>query len=281
MPAITKKRTTTAKKPKTADDTILIGVECEFTHPGYNRNNAERNDRADLNAVCAGVVDDLGLELDASGRDGGGVEVITEPYNFKWWKAEGLKLFTKMMAVFSSNNYTADNQYAGIHIHIDRSIFSFEQFMKFVKFLSENRTFMEDISRRGRRTAFVNPATTTGKYGQPFVTANTAVIENAYKAAGSDYGNQCITLNSNGNGTIECRFFNGTLDPSIAMSCIELVRALCYFIKSKRDKTLHNFIIYLTDYPAKYNNLIAYLKTKGYYTPTGKISIAKLTDPTV
>ena len=81
-----------------------------------------------------------------------------------------------------------------------------------------------------------------------------------------DYvGNDCLTLNHNGNGTIECRFFNSTLDIERFMANIDFIHALVFFIRSDREKTLQEFLKYCADYAYKYESFVKfYLIPKGH-----------------
>jgi hypothetical protein len=95
-----------------------------------------------------------------------------------------------------------------------------------------------------------------------------ALIVEEVSAQYVDYvGNNCLTLNRNGNGTIECRFFNSTLEIDRFMANIDFIHALTFFIKSDRDKTLKGFLKYCAQYAWKYDSFV-----KFYLIPKGLLS---------
>lgn len=270
MPVIKRVTRGTGKKPRVKAENILLGMELEFTRPGYPQSNESQAANEQFQELVEDWADENGFDLDASHRDGGGVEVITQPYNFDWWKENGLKLFG-FMNIIGPTNYKGDSHYAGIHVHIDRSIFVYEQFVQFVDFIRKNQRFMRTISRRGNRISFVNPDTHEGKTGSAF--EDSPKLKEKYESKSSDiYGNNCLTLNNNGKGTIECRFFNGSNRPQDAMTALEFVRCVCYFIKSSREKTLLSFVGYVKEYTTKYPSLSKTMSDLSFFTPTGRVS---------
>lgn len=257
---------------------LLIGIELEAESP--SRGNGQGQANEDAERAIKLISDASGVEVEF-GRDGGGVENAFSPMSFKWIQKNRL-YFQQVLQHYKNAGFKGDESvYAGIHIHIDRQVFDKENFIDFIDFLRNNKEFLHDLSNRRNRREYTNVDTTNGKsnysfsevnkeqYGKMFETWRTptaASVDNdfneptgrAISARGEvEYiGNNCLTLNGNGKGTIECRFFNSTLDINRFMANISFIHALVFFIKSGREKTLKGFIKYCDDYRFKYLDFV-------------------------
>ena len=188
--------------------------------------------------------------------DGGGLEVAFMPASFKYIRKDGSP-YKKAIAIFNKYKFIGDDStMAGMHIHFDRSLFTADQFELFIIFLRENKVFLHTLSNRRERSSYTNVDTNVGKTNAGFTVSTAAEWKGHFDRKSAMYGNNCITLNPNGKGTVECRFFNSTLIEAKFFSNIELIHALVYFIKSKREKSLPEFFKYVLEYHKKYTNLI-------------------------
>lgn len=257
---------TTKAKSKENNEEILFGVEMEFSTPEVSSRSTLNAQAQDEVEKCTDIVED------GSGRDGGGVEINLKPFPFDFFSDLNKPKFEKALNVFKKHKFTADNNKAGLHVHVDRSIFKAATFIKFLEFCAKNQPFIHFISRRKSRAEFTNVDTTVGKYGRsmnPNTEARIKEIIAIYENKTSSDGNHAIVLNVHGkHGTIECRFFNGTMEVNELYIAIQFVRSLCYFIKSNQrpEKTLGAFLKYIRDYRSRYPDLVAFLKTAGAYT---------------
>lgn len=239
--------------------TEKYGVELEFTRPNLNESNRSR----DLNGDFQKSVQKLNKKVDAGGRDGGGVEVNNPPFNFDFYRTDNDEFntfFEYVEKCTKEHNYNGNSGSAGMHIHVDRNILSYDSFVKMVNFLQlqEITEFLSKFTRRGSRTSFYDVLTNNGKTG----TRTTSITESQYKDLKVLVGNQAIVLNTHGpHGTIEFRFFNGTnLKKDIAQA-VQFIRAMIFFIKSnKREvKSFKAFLEYVKDYKKTYSDLVEYL----------------------
>lgn len=239
--------------------TEKYGVELEFTRPNY-RLGGNSNE---INKAFQTSVEKLNKKVDAAGRDGGGVEVNNPPFNFDFYRTDNEEFntfFEYVEKCSTAHKFNGDSDAAGMHVHVDRDVMSFESFKKMLTFLQleEVLSFLKTFTRRKDRTSFYHVETNSGKTGAKCST----FTEKDYKTANTFKGNNAIVLNIHGpSGTIEFRFFNGTnLKKDIAQA-VQFIRAMIFFIKSnKREvKSFKAFLEYVKDYKKTYPDLIEYM----------------------
>lgn len=258
--------TKTAKKQVLKSAAVLYGIEVEFTSKSYNAGVGTASSRAVENLALQQAMErsPSGIGVDCSGRDGGGVECRIPPRNFEYYRSHPEAF--DFIKIADDHGYVTDKSTAaGIHIHVDRNLFSIKSFMAFIKFLKDERDFLHKISNRRDRKEYTNIDTSTGKTGFSLSKCTEAQLKEQFAKRGSSVGNNCVVLNDHGpNGTVECRFFNATSNPKTLFGYLEFIRALSYFCKSARTKNLENFLAYCVDYKKKYPNLISLLQEYRY-----------------
>lgn len=241
---------------------VLFGVEMEFASPKYSGGSSRTEAEAD-DALEAAIDDwDTANRVQEYGRDGGGVEVDLKPFTFSEYSVKGKAMFG-FLDIVKKHKFTGENNHSGMHIHVDRNIFSVTSFQRFLKFLLEYKEQLHLLSRRKTRTSYTNILTTTGKDGEGLHWNEKENWESIFEDPNEYTGNNCLVLNCHGkHGTIECRFFNSTLDVNTALANVQFVRGLCYFIKSSRPtKSWTEFCKYLKDYRQSYKELLDLMTT--------------------
>lgn len=239
--------------------TEKYGVELEFTRPGYRQTSSSN----EINKAFQKSVEKLNKKVDATGRDGGGVEVNNPPFNFDFYRTDSEEFntfFEYVEKCSAEHKFNGNSDVAGMHVHVDRDVMSFESFKKMITFLQleEVLNFLKTFTRRKNRTSFYNVETNSGKTG----TKCSTFTKEDYDNAGNFKGNNAIVLNTHGrSGTIEFRFFNGTnLKKDIAQA-VQFIRAMIFFIKSsKREvKSFKAFLEYVKEYKKTYPDLVKYM----------------------
>lgn len=250
----------TEKKKLKPSVSILYGMEFEFQHVHDGTSHEDGDEQQEDEDALEKAIQSANSELDASNRDGGGVEAVGEPHSFEWYMANK-DWFNFLDVVKANDKFKGDNSnHAGIHIHVDRSMFSVKSFLVFIEFLKTCQNILHVVSGRGKRKAYTNVCTECGKNRQPFAKRFLESFKDAFQDPDETYGNDCLYLNDHGNGTIECRFFNATTDKNKAIAYLQFVRAICYFCKSQREKTSEQFLVYIKDYKLRYPELVEYMK---------------------
>jgi hypothetical protein len=157
------------------------------------------------------------------GRDGGGIEFRSRPLPYKQWK--DLKNLKKMLEDLKDCGFAEWNStMAGIHVHMDRSDFTFSGFMNMVKFLSTNRHFLISFTNRGiSRSSASYP-----------IAENYSGIDEARFNTG-ETSRMPIALNGIGCRTVEFRLFNSVLNYNRFMSFIEFCIAARNFSHQGKD----------------------------------------------
>lgn len=263
---------------------MLLGIELE----AQVRNQDNRDyEVEEIQNILSPLLEAQDFPCEDFGQDGGGIEIAFSPASFKWLKANK-KIFESVLNVLKKKECVENSNIAGIHIHFDRKVFTKDNFYDFVKFLKENKDFTLKFSNRRSRTSYINPETNQGKDQYQFKESNKEEWLEMFNQKdwssgfekigddsefGDDYnydehvGNNCITLNSNGDGTVECRFFNSTLDINRFMANISFIHALVFFIKSDRKKTLEQFIDFCSKYATRYKDFVEFFLIPNNYLP--------------
>ena len=109
--------------------TEKYGVELEFTRPGYGQTSSSN----EINKAFQASVEKLNKKVDATGRDGGGVEVNNPPFNFDFYRTDSEEFNTFFEYVencSAEHKFNGNSDVAGMHVHVDRDVMSFESFKK-------------------------------------------------------------------------------------------------------------------------------------------------------
>ena len=130
---------------------MKLGIELEASYPGnpWSTEADNKNDSLakELMKKCKSV-------LEGEGRDGGGVEVKCKPMTFEEIEKGKKQNKFKFLDIFRKNMYVANNDQAGMHIHVDRDVFTFDQFEQLLEFLRNTQLFMIEFSERKHRKAY-------------------------------------------------------------------------------------------------------------------------------
>src|SRR5688500_9514756 len=140
-------------KLKNETSPILLGIEIEASNPQSSLDSFDYGDEyinAQTQETIAESIKKDYPNFYSFGRDGCGIEIQSQPFSFKWAK-ENEKVFKTALKILEDNNFIGDSPKAGVHVHIDRKVFSRNQFRDFIRFLRDDefKHWLHSFSGRG------------------------------------------------------------------------------------------------------------------------------------
>ena len=218
------------------DNSLFMGVELEVDCVRFN------DVAMFINKIMG---NHIYIKDDGSINDG--FEIVSHPHTLESHRNQNWKETFKALAIL---NYNGDN--CGLHIHINKNIFKWENIIQIVYFIERNWEFFFKFSRREKENV--------ENWACPFVWKNndgldinsiTSVsefdkwLENQWQYETTKYR----AVNLNCENTIEFRFFRGTLDYNTFMASLELIDNLVKYclevdnsIIGKTEKNLFKWI---------------------------------------
>jgi hypothetical protein len=144
-----------------------------------------------------------------------GIEIATHPHTLEKHKSYGWDKVTRFLSDAKCTSH--NTQTCGLHVHVNRSFLSaYTEQVRLGIFVSLNRNKFEVLSRR-----------TESNYAK-FKDLKLYGI----KSANSNDTSRYEAINWNNYDTIEFRMFKGTLKFETLMATLELVDAVCRWIKT-------------------------------------------------
>ena len=173
-----------------------------------------------------------------------GFEIVTHPFTFEYFK-ESFPLNN----IFNVSEKYIHSDQCGMHVHISKDAFSNAQLFKFMQFLEQNQDFATIIAERHPN----DYCSAVEKDG---------MIRKAIEKSGGDRGQ----VNLQPEHTVEVRMFQGAITKEQFSKNVEFTHALYKFCKvsSITNLTVQKFVEFVHKEPVYYNNLITFLKQKGY-----------------
>lgn len=149
-----------------------------------------------------------------------------------------------------------DTNCCGLHVHINKAFLTATERRKLDLFLTNSKTVWEKIARRKNNTYAT------------FKPADTLCVEH-WQRLGRNCGTRYRALNFENSNTIEFRLFKGTLKYSTFLATLEIVDAICRYIKQANifqcnKANFNDFIKFMQKAENKktYKNALEYLKSK-------------------
>jgi hypothetical protein len=255
-----------APNERIASDSLTFGMELEC---GFKVNPREAEWYVERLAAA-----DIYFKRDGSVQNG--IEVITHPFTFRYWKEVGFARWIERleaMKALGMRSYNYPN--CGIHIHMAKAAFSVAQTKRLLDLVYGNPDLFAKLSQRDifdycrlqdpdRATPEMRLKRAVASVGstRPRQMNRTRVV--AFMAAGLSRSSERRTAVNfpDTKPTIELRLFRGTLHaPSVAKN-VELCHALHAFTAESRgdDITMaRDFISFVYDNDKLYNNLAAFI----------------------
>ena len=197
----------------------------------------------------------------ASGTNG--AEFASHPFTWQYYKERGYIHWDKLCLKLREFGWRGNTPGLGIHIHTTKAAWGTHQIYKLLRFVSDNKTFVQIIAQRGPTLYNNYEYMEHSSIGQ---------VAKDKKQNGGHGHYQCINLNQGETGlaskTIEFRMFQSTLEPLYFHKNIEFVYSLWKFTQEHSLQQMEKpyFVAWLMKHKRDYPCLIEFLKkvkTKG------------------
>ena len=201
--------------------------------------------------------------------NGHGMEIVTHPQTVKHHK----KVFKwrELLKELKEEGFTShSNNRCGLHIHLSKSWFKPEDFLKFNIFFDKNFGIMKRFGKR-TKTNYCNKINSSD---------TRAIVKDKKKARLEDWYDHYKCLYFGNTHTLELRIFRGTLDIKRFNATLDMTEALSYYVKSyslaffikATKKQLWFTLLSFMKQSKKYNRLLKYLEKESLlYCPLNKI----------
>lgn len=150
-------------------------------------------------------------------RDGSlqnsGIEIVTAPRSPNELTQNYHRYYGLLNALREAGCTAHDNARCGLHVHISRPALPNDTWVKLAKFVSRNSVVFKKLSRR------IGSSKAAGN--SDFYFCNFAV----------NSGSRYSAVNLTCSGTVEFRFFRGTLKPATFFASLEIIRSLVEFFR--------------------------------------------------
>ena len=234
------------------DSTMLYGIELEV--------ECVKNRTLDtlVNAIISFPQKVVYCKRDSSIKYG--FEIVSHPGSFKWWK-ENIESIEKILSIRSAGFRSFNTDTCGIHIHMDKFLFSPSDIQKMHDFFRYNPGFILMVSQRVKNKL--------DRWAGIYHPGDAKVYYKCINKSGSV--ERHVAINLNPPKTVEIRIFRGTLNTKSFYKNIEFCDALYLFIKevSMRECTLENFLKFVIFNKEKYENLFEFLKNRSMFVGDG------------
>lgn len=189
-----------------------------------------------------------------------GFEIVSHPGSFKWWK-ENIRTVEKVLSIRNNGFRSFDTTTCGIHIHMDKDLFTPSDLQKVHDFFRYNPGFILMVSQRHKNKL--------ERWAGIYHPGDAKVYYKCINKRGNS--ERHVAINLNPERTVEIRIFRGTLNTRSFYKNIEFCDALYLFIKevSMRECTLENFLKFVIFNKEKYNNLFEFLKSRSMFEGDG------------
>jgi hypothetical protein len=211
------------------------------------------------------------------GRDGyDGFEIVTQPHTHLQYRENSDRLWgiiNTLRLDYGARSW--DTKSCGIHIHVSRAGFSSGAHMhRFISFVYSNAEYMMKFGGRKSDYARFNDVYTFNQYDQP--------VKSFKHKVGDPRRNNTerySAVNTQNQGTLELRFFRGTMNVSTILSALDLAQAMVEYTRDLRlDEVKLGALdwTWFVDYVRDNNGLYPDLYSRIY-----KVSGVDITNPTL
>ena len=206
-----------------------------------------------------------------------GVEVVSHPFSWNFWRTVGQDIYDSLFSVLMSSGYfSAETEEGGMHIHISKNSISRDTLLKLLWFIYESRSFMEFIAQRDVSSfASLTFRSLTGrpKEGLTF-SKRRNIITKIAKDKHSYQQGRYTALNMHNDQTLEFRIFKGTLNIMTLSKAVEFIHSLLAYcsitpiseiVNNKNEAyRVDRYLNYLSMNQTKYTNLSAFIANSNY-----------------
>lgn len=217
---------------------LYLGVELETERGGSVQGTAEMAG----NLLDTGGRKKFFCKYDGSLDDG--FEIVTHPMILKEHKKASWGVMLRQLRAAGYRSHNGGS--CGLHVHVNRTFFTQVEIVKLGLFLYSNLGHLEALARRGPEEYTKTPVK----------------LKNAHI---TDSNDRYEAINFTNSATVEFRMFRGTLKQSSFFATLELVDAICRYVKTlsieraKADDKWPLFVQWLASNPKKYAIILEYI----------------------
>lgn len=273
---------------------VIPTIQSYSFQPNYNI-HAAPNERVTESTLCFGMELECGFKVtprDAEfyverlaatdiyfKRDGSvqnGIEVITHPFTYRYWKEIGYAMWQKRLDAMKKlgiRSYNYPN--CGMHIHMSKAAFTVAQTKRLLDLVYGTPELFAKLSQRDvfeycrladpdRATSELRLKRAVGSVGsaRPRLLRRVPTIHSVMQNTSRTSERRTAVNFPDTKPTIEMRLFRGTLHaPSVAKN-VELCHALHAFTAQSRSDDVslgRDFLTFIYDSEKEYTNLAAFL----------------------
>ena len=204
---------------------IHMGFELE-TKIRRGDDSQEIHDAA-LFAMQALQIPDI-AQLKNDSSIGGGFEIVTQPHTFEKYRDDSSILWETINTLRKVHGARSwDTKTCGLHIHVSRNAFSSGRHThNFIEFIYRNPEMLKKFAGRNER----HYATFGDCYRQDLYEKQVLDIET--KLSRPNDSQRGSAVNTQNEGTLELRFFRGTMNPSGVLAALGLTHAMVEYTRT-------------------------------------------------
>jgi len=182
-----------------------------------------------------------------------GIEIVHEPHSYEWMIENASKL-EELLKIREWGARSYNTTTCGMHVHIDKSLFTNTHLYRFMKFVYENKAYIKTISQRNQK----NLNAWASLDGQS---------DNDLKQTAEEKRNikttRYVAVNIN-DVTVEMRIFRGNLSPASFFKNLEFCYALFHYSENIEQENVSttSFNEYVWENKQKYPHLYNFIETK-------------------
>jgi hypothetical protein len=235
-------------------------------HMGFELEVAPHHSFIEPEAMVHMVKDHVGRKKLYAMQDGSinqgagctGMELASHPFTWEHYKDKGVNDWTKMCLFLRKHGWKATYPGLGIHIHTTKAAWGTHQIYKLLKFVNDNRMFVQEIAQRGE--------TQYCSYDYFGAVEQKRVAKEKLNRQEHHYN--AINLNNGDTGTaaktIEFRMFQATLEPLFFHKNIEFPYAAWQFTAANSVKEMveRDFRCFLDEHRREFPCLYHFLNNK-------------------
>ena len=227
-----------------------------------------------------------------------GVEVVSHPFSWNFWRTIGQDIYDSLFSVLLSSGYfSSETESGGLHIHISKEAINKHTLLKLLWFVYESPVFMEFIAQRSTEYGEVTWNSLTGYYSSVHTfSKKRSLLSKIARLKFSENQARYTAVNLENEATIEFRLFKGTLNIMTLSKAIEFIHSLMAYCSETPISHIVNrfeeparvelYLKYLSKYQTRYTNLCSFIannldmstykKKKLFAKSTDKLSRALL-----
>lgn len=257
----------------------FLGIELEGTDPNYLGGGPERN--VTMVSFRRQILSESDPVVYKTCFDGGGIEVALLPVTPKWLTVESnVKRITSIVRIFDKLKLITDRSTsAGMHVHISKTAYDTETFLKLLDFLAASHDKISKFTGRTRNHHYSRSRALSNAeknqiadHVKSFTNTKKGVFA---KTNRETVGDNFLAINRKGYPTIEFRCFQATSDVKKFFANVEFVIACREFVYSKLFEANWNaFYNFVEKNKKDFKNLYAVLGKLGLTTIEAKKSVS-------